>query len=472
VLSDIERDALHQEIERTQGTLTSRYGWDPMGRLASHKVSQQGALQGQPGRPSPQALWDRDTPLPSGQRIARQYQYDPVGNLVGMRDSLRGDSHYRYDALDRILAATKNRPASPQATAQETFSFDPAGNLLNPNRGSDLGSAGTSSDRDRVTTNRLAVYQDLRFQYDLHGNIVERRIGWHTVQRYCYSPEHQIVESTVTRYHDRPSSQSAVSNPAAAPAATVQTTRYRYDALGRRIDKQDAFGRTAFLYDGNWLTGEIRGSRLSEYLYEPDSFVPLVKLESPWHAEQIQSDAAQAETPDFATYYYHCDQIGAPQELTDETGRASYKVWGQVQPLEYLRTGTDDTAVFTHEQRPVALATQGDVRSLAIVEQPLRLQGQYFDTETGLHYNRYRYYDPVVGRFLHKDPIGFAGGVNFFEFAPNPSGWADPLGLRAAWNTRLMRGMTRNKNKKAFWDRYVFQDDKAFPASDAIYVSC
>ncbi|WP_370459342.1 RHS repeat-associated core domain-containing protein [Cupriavidus sp. SW-Y-13] len=59
----------------------------------------------------------------------------------------------------------------------------------------------------------------------------------------------------------------------------------------------------------------------------------------------------------------------------------------------------------------------------------MRFQGQYFDHETGLHYNRYRYYDPASGRFISKDPIGFAGGLNVFLYGPNPVGWVDPLGL-------------------------------------------
>jgi len=97
--------------------------------------------------------------------------------------------------------------------------------------------------RDVVPYNRLAVYQDLRFTYDLHGNNIERRIGWHTVQHYCYSPEHQIVEARVVWYRERP----AEGQTQPAPAATEQVTHYRYDALGRRIEKRDVFGCTAFL---------------------------------------------------------------------------------------------------------------------------------------------------------------------------------------------------------------------------------
>ena len=62
-------------------------------------------------------------------------------------------------------------------------------------------------------------------------------------------------------------------------------------------------------------------------------------------------------------------------------------------------------------------------------EQNLRFQGQYFDEETGLHYNRFRYYDPDCGRFVSQDPIGLLGGQNSYQYAPNPIGWIDPLGL-------------------------------------------
>ncbi|MBD9416274.1 RHS repeat-associated core domain-containing protein, partial [Pseudomonas sp. PDM16] len=63
------------------------------------------------------------------------------------------------------------------------------------------------------------------------------------------------------------------------------------------------------------------------------------------------------------------------------------------------------------------------------VEQRLRFQGQYYDQETGLHYNRFRYYDPDIGRFISQDPIGLRGGINNYQYAPNPVGWIDPVGL-------------------------------------------
>jgi RHS repeat-associated protein len=92
--------------------------------------------------------------------------------------------------------------------------------------------------------------------------------------------------------------------------------------------------------------------------------------------------------------------------MTDEQGnlvwRANYRAWGE--------------ARITKEA----------------VKNPIRFQGQYFDHETGLHYNRHRYYDPQIGRFISKDPIGLMGGLNPYAYAPNPVRWVDPRGLQEA----------------------------------------
>ncbi|WP_349496360.1 RHS repeat-associated core domain-containing protein, partial [Escherichia coli] len=73
---------------------------------------------------------------------------------------------------------------------------------------------------------------------------------------------------------------------------------------------------------------------------------------------------------------------------------------------------------------------RGDIsNSGAYFEQPLRLPGQYYDEETGLHYNLFRYYAPECGRFVSQDPISIRGGLNLYRYAPNPLTHIDPLGL-------------------------------------------
>ncbi|MDV7568148.1 RHS repeat-associated core domain-containing protein, partial [Acinetobacter baumannii] len=99
-------------------------------------------------------------------------------------------------------------------------------------------------------------------------------------------------------------------------------------------------------------------------------------------------------------------------EMTDHTGtviwKAEYKAWGECKAEKAKSNFFEDSEIISNN---------------------IRFQGQYFDEETGLHYNRYRYYSPYVGRFISKDPIGLLGGHNVYAYAPNPVGWIDPLGL-------------------------------------------
>ena len=123
----------------------------------------------------------------------------------------------------------------------------------------------------------------------------------------------------------------------------------------------------------------------------------------------------QAKAQPFdAVAFYQCDHLGTPQELTDMNGEiawaAEYKAWG-----------------YAYD----ALSKAGRQAGL---KQPLRFQGQYYDHETGLHYNRHRYYDPHSGRFVSKDPIGLRGGMNNHAYAINPVHWVDPSGLDVEGN--------------------------------------
>ena len=105
--------------------------------------------------------------------------------------------------------------------------------------------------------------------------------------------------------------------------------------------------------------------------------------------------------------YYQLDHLGTPIAAHNAKGEAvwtaEYEAWGRIRQ----ETVSDDP--------------KSNI--------PFRFQGQYYDKESGLHYNRFRYYDPEIGRFVSQDPIGFAGSDNFYEYAPNPIRWIDPYGL-------------------------------------------
>ncbi|MGB7991809.1 MAG: RHS repeat-associated core domain-containing protein, partial [Candidatus Methylophosphatis roskildensis] len=143
--------------------------------------------------------------------------------------------------------------------------------------------------------------------------------------------------------------------------------------------------------------------------------------------------------------YVHCDHLGTPQELTDADGNlvwaADYAAWGKVKKIERPQTAhrpqyhpVAGNTVLKSEPQADAIADEAANAALYAepVELNLRFQGQYYDDETGLHYNRFRYYDPDVGRFVSQDPIGLAGGENLYQYAGNPVVLVDPLGLAAS----------------------------------------
>ena len=186
-----------------------------------------------------------------------------------------------------------------------------------------------------------------------------------------------------------------------------ETWAYSYDALGRRIGKgrlkneevSDGLEEeTGFVWDGSHLLQEVHPDGRYTYIYtDPDSYGPLAQV----HNRTNEEGESKQET-----HYFHCDQIGIPREMTDKDGNllwfGDYYGWGKLKS----ETNVTETA-----------------------HQPFRLQNQYADRETGLHYNFFRYYEPDAGRFVNQDPIGLEGGENLYAFAPNAQEWVDPLGL-------------------------------------------
>ncbi|CNF76117.1 Rhs family protein [Yersinia similis] len=186
-------------------------------------------------------------------------------------------------------------------------------------------------------------------------------------------------------------------------------SHYRYDALGRRIHKSVTIKRgaekttrqTDFIWQGLRLLQEQHADGNATYIYDPnESYTPLARV-----------DQRHGET-ESQVYYFHTDINGTPLDVTDGEGKhrwsGKYHAWGKV------------------TRQNVSDSRQSTVSRFA---QPLRYPGQYSDDETGLHYNTFRYYDPEIGRFSTQDPIGLAGGINLYQYGPNPLGWVDPLGL-------------------------------------------
>ncbi|MBC3254753.1 RHS domain-containing protein [Pseudomonas paralactis] len=311
------------------------------------------------------------------------------------------ETDYTYDPSDNLIG---RRRISRQYDRQELMGYDSTGRVLvshSMGRSETYAYDAAANLLDApqqsglVRYNRLLTHQDKRYKYDTLGRMVEKRSAARGLQRFAYDAESRLVEV-------RNENGSIV--------------RMTYDPLGRRIEKSEhgandyPLGRSSFTWDGLQLLQEQRNNQSSVYVYEEGDYAPLARIDGFGVLQSIR--------------YYHNDIIGLPEQLTETDGhivwQAKYRVWGNT--VEEI-------------SEPYFLEQQN-----------LRFQGQYLDREIGLHYNIFRFYDPDVGRFTTTDPIGLAGGFNLYQYAANPIGWLDPWGLSACAPTHHIA-----TNKHAKW---------------------
>uniref|UniRef100_UPI001F22797D RHS repeat-associated core domain-containing protein n=2 Tax=Pectobacterium versatile TaxID=2488639 RepID=UPI001F22797D len=222
--------------------------------------------------------------------------------------------------------------------------------------------------------------------------------------------------------------------------------RYRYDAFGRRINKvregqlpsAQAVARVAYRWDGDQLIGQQQyyadgsAAREVQWVYEPGSFRPLAQVEA-------QGDSTQL-------HYIVTDLTGTARELCSEEGEVRWRgeqgLWG----------------AHREERRHIPLRRYlGDAANEEVYCE-LRYQGQLFDAETGLYYNRHRYYDAESGQYLSPDPIGLGGGIRAYGYVKNPLSWVDPLGLTPK------EGSSRVDNARARQSK-MLEDDVGYNIS-------
>ncbi|WP_177408828.1 RHS repeat-associated core domain-containing protein, partial [Pseudomonas sp. Irchel s3f7] len=395
---EFEYDRQDRLITEHQGWGTLRYGYDSCGRLQRLRLPDASVLEYRHGQDGALTAIDLNGSrltahsFSQGREQQRQqglllseYAYDDQGRLQAHAVSQNRQSLYRrdyaYSANGNLDALSDTRHGQrryqydpldrltsvrhTRAQPPENFTHDPAGNLLIHDRPGPTAFDG----------NRLLRNGDSHYDYDAFGNLIRERRGTTptSVTAYAYDSQHRLIRHT---------------------AADGRETSYRYDAFGRRIQKTVDGQTTQFFWQGDQLVAESGPKHYRSYVYEPGTFRPLALLDG---------KGPKKACP----FYYQLDHLGTPQELTAYSGEivwsAQYNAYGKVSQL-----------------------THGGGEQL---EQPLRFQGQYFDAESGLHYNRHRYYHPDIGRYLTPDPLKLAGGLNSYQYTRNPTGWVDPLGL-------------------------------------------
>ncbi len=328
-------------------------------------------------------------------------QRDALGRLLRTENE-HGQRTFSYNRLDQITAVT----LTPTEAGQQQHRMHNHGEVGTIDDGL-RGSVVYSYDRSGYLTGRSGqMYDHDRYYYDKAGNLLDNegqgavmsnRLPGCGRDRYGYNEWGEL-----TTRRDQQLEWNAQGQLTRVISGNTET-HYGYDALGRRTRKatygrhtgHTARSRTDFVWEGFRLLQEnVQQQGWRTYLYDAEQpYTPVASVTGRGESGQV--------------WYYHTDVTGTPQEVTAADGTL---VWAG-----YIRGFGENAADISN--------------SGAYFHQPLRLPGQYFDDETGLHYNLFRYYAPECGRFVSQDPIGLKGGINLYQYAPNPIRWIDPLGL-------------------------------------------
>ncbi|MDA7010406.1 RHS repeat protein, partial [Escherichia coli] len=425
------------------------------------------------------ALW-LDAPRRTGGGD-RDYTWNDNGELIRI-SSPRQTRSYSYSTTGRLTGV---HTTAANLDIRIPYATDPAGNRLpDPELHPD-------STLSMWPDNRIARDAHYLYRYDRHGRLTEKtdlipegviRTDDERTHRYHYDSQHRLVHYTRTQYEE-----------------PLVESRYLYDPLGRRVAKRvwrrerDLTGWmslsrkpqvTWYGWDGDRLTTIQNDRTRIQTIYQPGSFTPLIRVETAtgelaktqrrsladalqqsggedggsvvfppvlvqmldrleseiladrvseesrrWLAscgltvEQMQSQMDPVYTPARKIHLYHCDHRGLPLALISTEGTtawyAEYDEWGNL----------------LNEENPHQL------------QQLIRLPGQQYDEESGLYYNRHRYYDPLQGRYITQDPIGLKGGWNFYQYPLNPVQYIDSMGLASKYGHLNNGGYGARPNK-------------------------
>ena len=282
-----------------------------------------------------------------------EYEYDQRGRLTRSSFSDGTIEAFSYDVLGRLTEARN-------ATGSVSMEYDEGGRVVK-----ECFSGGLPGDKGTTVEN---IYDDL-------GNRIETRTSLGSVVQKAHLEEELGITFRAFgagwRYDWQ--SDGMLSRVVRPDSKEVS---FAYDALGRRTEKTYEGVTTHFVWDGNvplheWqeVAADAGKADVTTWLFEQNTFIPAAKLAANGESFSIVSD-----------------YLGTPLQAFDNNGN---KVWEQ------------ELDIFGRKKR------KGNNNSSFI---PFKYQGQYEDIETGLYYNRFRYYDSCTGNYISQDPIGLAGG--------------------------------------------------------------
>ncbi|EHF41302.1 RHS repeat domain-containing protein, partial [Escherichia coli] len=439
-LVEYTRDRLHRETVRSFGSragsnaayeLTSTY--TPAGQLQSQHLNS--------------LVYDRD------------YGWNDNGDLVRISGP-RQTREYGYSATGRLESV---RTLAPDLDIRIPYATDPAGNRL-PDPELHPDSTLTAWPDNRIAEDAHYVYR-----YDEYGRLAEKtdripegviRMHDERTHHYHYDSQHRLVFYTRIQ-HGEPQVES----------------RYLYDPLGRRTGKRvwrrerDLTGwmslsrkpeETWYGWDGDRLTTVQTQQTRIQTVYQPGSFTPLLRIETEngeqakaRHrslAEVLQEDTGVTLPAELAVMLGRLERELRQGSVSEESqqwlaqcGLTAEQMAAQLE-AEYIPERKLHLYHCDHRGLPLALispegetAWQGEYdewgnllgeESAQHLQQSLRLPGQQYDEESGLYYNRNRYYDPLQGRYITQDPIGLRGEWNLYKYPLNPVRFIDSLGLK------------------------------------------
>ena len=363
-------DPLGNLVDQSLVTPTSwqvlRHSHDPVGRMLSQTL-----YVGLAGQSSSRVVTHRG------------YAYRPDGYLTATVDETGDHRTLTLDSVGRITTVTAQGWL-------ERYAYSPTGDIVHA-QWPDDGDHPARGEREYTGT-LIRRAGRVRYEHDAQGRVILRQRAHHSGKpdtwRYAWDSQDRLT---------------AVQTP------DGKTWSYRYDPLGRRIGKYrhspdgGIAERVDFSWDGPRLIENLHWSpdgtiKATTWDYQPGSFTPTTQTDRSWLATAPQTEI------DRRFHTIITDLVGTPTHLVTPDGDITWytqiTIWGTT----------------------IAASNGG-------IDCPLRFPGQYFDPETGHHYNNQRHYDPDTGRYLCKDPLGLAAGSNQYAYAPNPTLWIDALGL-------------------------------------------